>query len=40
MARILKKHDVRLNEIIGAEENSLSLVDEALIRKFFISEEE
>ncbi len=40
MARILKKHDVRLNEIIGAAENSLSLADEALIRKFFISEEE
>ena len=40
MARILKKHDVRLNEIIGAGENSLSFVDEELIRKFFTDQEE
>ena len=39
MARILKKHDVRLNEIIGAAKNSLSIADPALIEQFFSEEE-
>ena len=39
MARILKKHYVRLNEIIGAAENSISLADRTLIEQFFSEEE-